>query len=76
MICFPLQAFDVLERLDSNPEYWEGKRGACVGVFQQVFTKNANTGKTHQLITGGQDTANPSLLRATTLNYVRMLTAS
>jgi intraflagellar transport protein 56 len=31
-----LKAFDVLDRMDSDPEYWEGKRGACVGVFQQV----------------------------------------
>jgi hypothetical protein len=30
------KAFDVLERLDPDPEYWEGKRGACVGVFQLV----------------------------------------
>ena len=31
------QAFDMLERLDPNPEYWEGKRGACVGVFQMII---------------------------------------
>ena len=31
------KAFDVLERLDPNPEFWEGKRGACVGVFQMVI---------------------------------------
>ncbi|KAL4239394.1 Intraflagellar transport protein 56 [Mactra antiquata] len=31
------KAFDVLERLDPNPEYWEGKRGACVGVFQLII---------------------------------------
>ena len=31
------KAFDVLERLDPNPEYWEGKRGACVGVFQMII---------------------------------------
>ena len=24
----------MLERLDPNPEYWEGKRGAAVGLFQ------------------------------------------
>jgi intraflagellar transport protein 56 len=30
------KAFDVLERLDPNPEYWEGKRGACIGIFQLV----------------------------------------
>ena len=27
----------MLERLDPNPEYWEGKRGACVGVFQMII---------------------------------------
>nr|XP_002130244.1 intraflagellar transport protein 56-like [Ciona intestinalis] len=31
------KAFDVLERLDPNPEYWEGKRGACVGLFQLII---------------------------------------
>lgn len=33
---FSAKAFDVLERLDPEPEYWEGKRGACVGVFQAI----------------------------------------
>ena len=33
---YAAKAFDVLERLDPDPEYWEGKRGACVGVFQLV----------------------------------------
>ena len=33
---YAAKACDVLERLDPDPEYWEGKRGACVGVFQQV----------------------------------------
>lgn len=31
---YSAKAFDVLERLDGDPEHWEGKRGACVGVFQ------------------------------------------
>jgi hypothetical protein len=34
---YAAKAFDMLERLDPNPEYWEGKRGACVGVFQAVM---------------------------------------
>lgn len=34
---YSARAFDVLERLDPNPEYWEGKRGACVGMFQMVI---------------------------------------
>ncbi|KAE9002507.1 Intraflagellar transport protein 56 [Phytophthora rubi] len=33
---YAAKAFDVLERLDPDPEYWEGKRGACVGFFRQV----------------------------------------
>eukprot|EP00762_Andalucia_godoyi_P000705 ANDGO_05341.mRNA.1 Intraflagellar transport protein 56 len=33
---YSAKAFDVLERLDPAPEYWEGKRGACCGAFQQV----------------------------------------
>ena len=34
---YAAKAFDVLERLDGATEYWEGKKGACVGVFQQVI---------------------------------------
>ncbi len=33
------QAFDVLERLDPNPEYLDGKKGACVGTFQAVIAE-------------------------------------
>eukprot|EP00040_Diaphanoeca_grandis_P000524 m.15678 g.15678 ORF g.15678 m.15678 type:complete len:566 (-) comp10694_c0_seq1:168-1865(-) len=36
---YSCKAFDVLERLDPNPEFWKGKRGACVGVFQQIIAK-------------------------------------
>jgi intraflagellar transport protein 56 len=36
---YAAKAFDVLERLDADPEYWEGKRGACVGVFQQLISQ-------------------------------------
>lgn len=32
-----LKAFDLLDRLDTNPEYWEAKRGAAVGHFQSVI---------------------------------------
>ncbi|ROL41702.1 Intraflagellar transport protein 56 [Anabarilius grahami] len=34
---YAAKAFDALERLDQNPEYWEGKRGACVGIFQLIL---------------------------------------
>ncbi len=29
---YAAKAFDGLERMDESPEYWEGKRGACIGV--------------------------------------------
>jgi intraflagellar transport protein 56 len=38
---YSAKAFDVLERLDPNPEYWDGKRGACIGTFQLVSSRNA-----------------------------------
>ena len=28
---YSVKAFDVLERLDPDPEFWEGKRGAAIG---------------------------------------------
>ncbi|KAG7388558.1 Intraflagellar transport protein 56 [Phytophthora pseudosyringae] len=38
---YAAKAFDILERLDPDPEYWEGKRGACVGVFQRAVAGKA-----------------------------------
>ncbi|MEQ2264804.1 Intraflagellar transport protein 56 [Xenotaenia resolanae] len=53
IICFPVhgdhvlfqmgqfyyaaKAFDALEKLDPGSNYWEGKRGACVGIFQLIL---------------------------------------
>jgi hypothetical protein len=34
---FAAKAFDLLEKLDGNPEFWDGKRGACAGVLQAVL---------------------------------------
>lgn len=31
------KAFDVLGKLDPNPEFWEGKRGAVCGLFQKII---------------------------------------
>ena len=36
---YAAKAFDVLERLDPNPEYLDGKKGACVGTFQAVIAE-------------------------------------
>jgi hypothetical protein len=45
---YAAKAFDMLERLDPNPEYWEGKRGACVGVFQAVLPTGRYFGRKTQ----------------------------
>lgn len=34
---YAAKAFDALEKLDPDTDYWEGKRGACVGVFQLIL---------------------------------------
>lgn len=36
---YAAKAFDVLERMDQSPENWEGKRGACCGVFQCIVAE-------------------------------------
>jgi intraflagellar transport protein 56 len=33
---YAAKAFDLLGQMDESPEYWEGKRGALVGVFQKI----------------------------------------
>lgn len=32
---YAAKSFDALEKLDGSQEFWEGKRGACVGVYQK-----------------------------------------
>jgi len=34
---YAAKAFDALESLEPTTEYWNGKRGACCGVLQQVI---------------------------------------
>jgi len=34
---YAAKAFDALEALEPTAEYWNGKRGACCGVFQAVI---------------------------------------
>ncbi|ETV97060.1 hypothetical protein, variant [Aphanomyces invadans] len=33
---YAAKAFDVLERVDPDPEFWEAKRGACIGYFHKA----------------------------------------
>ncbi len=58
---FAAKAFDVLERLDPDPEYWEGKRGACVGVFQLVIAGKANRDDLQDVLSMIRNTSNPQV---------------
>uniref|UniRef100_A0A3B4AKZ2 Intraflagellar transport protein 56 n=1 Tax=Periophthalmus magnuspinnatus TaxID=409849 RepID=A0A3B4AKZ2_9GOBI len=40
---YAAKAFDALEKLDPGSNYWEGKRGACVGVFQLILANKEDT---------------------------------
>ncbi len=55
---YSAKAFDILERLDSNPEYWEGKRGACVGVFQQIVANQESSDLLREVIMMLQNSSN------------------
>jgi intraflagellar transport protein 56 len=50
-----------LERLDPDPEYWEGKRGACVGVFQMVIAGVEPKGSLADVLTMLRNTNNPQV---------------
>lgn len=58
---YAAKAFDVLERLEPNPEYWEGKRGACVGVFQMIIAGHEPKETLPDIIRMLHSTANPQV---------------
>ena len=58
---YAAKAFDVLERLDPDPESWEGKRGACVGVFQQVVAGKGAKEDLRDVLAMVRNTSNPQV---------------
>jgi intraflagellar transport protein 56 len=58
---FSAKAFDVLERLDPNPEYWEGKRGAAIGCFQKVLAGEEPTESLRDVVMMLSQTSNPQV---------------
>jgi intraflagellar transport protein 56 len=56
---YACKAFDVLERLDPDPEFWEGKRGAAVGVFQKVIARKESPDKLQEVVNLLRSTNNP-----------------
>ena len=58
---YAAKAFDVLERLDPNPEYWEGKRGACVGAFQMVIATKEREDVLKEVLSMLKSSRNPQV---------------
>jgi intraflagellar transport protein 56 len=58
---YAAKAFDVLERLDPNPDFWEGKRGSCVGVFQQVIAGKEPKETLRDVVAMLRNTSNPQV---------------
>jgi len=58
---YSAKAFDVLERLDPDPEYWEGKRGACVGVFQAIVAGKESPDNLAHVLAMLRQTTNPQV---------------
>lgn len=58
---FAAKAFDVLERIDPDPEYWEGKRGALVGAFQKVVAGEEKKEVMRDVIQMLRNTNNPQV---------------
>lgn len=61
LFLYAAKAFDVLERLEPDPEYWEGKRGACVGVFQQLVAGNGNASDVSDILQMITSISNPQV---------------
>ena len=51
----------MLERLDPNPEYWEGKRGACVGHFQMIIAGREESQSLADIVQLLKNTTNPQV---------------
>lgn len=58
---YSAKAFDVLERLDPSPEYWEGKRGACIAVLQKISLGEEPKENLQDIIGMLRNTSNPQV---------------
>jgi intraflagellar transport protein 56 len=61
LFLYSAKAFDVLERLDPNPEFWEGKRGACIGVFQMIIAGHEPKESLRDVVQLIQSSVNPQV---------------
>ncbi|XP_028261002.1 intraflagellar transport protein 56 isoform X2 [Parambassis ranga] len=58
---YAAKAFDALEKLDPGTNYWEGKIGACVGVFQMILANKESKETLKEVLTLLRNSGNPQV---------------
>uniref|UniRef100_A0A8C6WL93 Intraflagellar transport protein 56 n=1 Tax=Neogobius melanostomus TaxID=47308 RepID=A0A8C6WL93_9GOBI len=58
---YAAKAFDALEKLDPGSNYWEGKRGACVGVFQLILANKESKETLKEIVPLLRSSGNPQV---------------
>jgi intraflagellar transport protein 56 len=58
---YACKAFDVLERLDPVPEFWEGKRGAAMGLFRAIVAGEEPRETVRDIVAMLRNTSNPQV---------------
>ncbi|XP_070844801.1 intraflagellar transport protein 56 isoform X1 [Chaetodon trifascialis] len=58
---YAAKAFDALEKLDPGSNYWEGKRGACVGIFQLILANKESKETLKEVVPLLQNSGNPQV---------------
>uniref|UniRef100_A0AAQ5Y354 Intraflagellar transport protein 56 n=1 Tax=Amphiprion ocellaris TaxID=80972 RepID=A0AAQ5Y354_AMPOC len=58
---YAAKAFDALEKLDPGSNYWEGKRGACVGIFQLILANKESKETLKEVLILLRNSGNPQV---------------
>uniref|UniRef100_A0A8D0D3Q1 Intraflagellar transport protein 56 n=1 Tax=Sander lucioperca TaxID=283035 RepID=A0A8D0D3Q1_SANLU len=58
---YAAKAFDALEKLDPGSNYWEGKRGACVGIFQLILANKESKETLKEVLSLLRNSGNPQV---------------
>ncbi|KAF3852308.1 hypothetical protein F7725_005663 [Dissostichus mawsoni] len=58
---YAAKAFDALEKLDPESNYWEGKRGACVGIFQLILANKESKETLKEVLSLLRNSGNPQV---------------
>ncbi|KAJ7283046.1 hypothetical protein O6H91_Y351200 [Diphasiastrum complanatum] len=58
---YAAKSFDALEKMDTSENYWEGKRGACIGLFRNVVACTEPIGSLGEIVALLRSTSHPQV---------------